>query len=83
MTATSKTSAESLGPDALTWKYFDDLRIGMMSVWISAIQNMYPELGAGVGRAFDLTARAVAAGGSVSGSHYGRGLRRRSSGSDR
>ena len=47
MTATS-TSADSLGPDSLTWKYFGDLRTGMMGVWIGAIQNMYPELGAGV-----------------------------------
>jgi uncharacterized protein (DUF2236 family) len=32
----------------LTWKYFGDLRTGMMGIWIGAIQNMYPELGAGV-----------------------------------
>src|SRR5271166_5585742 len=37
-----------LGPDSLTWKYFGDPRTGMMGVWIGAIQNMYPELGAGV-----------------------------------
>src|SRR5579885_3094094 len=37
-----------LGPDSLTWKYFGDLRTGMLGVWIGAIQNMYPELGAGV-----------------------------------
>ncbi|WP_118915028.1 oxygenase MpaB family protein [Mycobacterium shigaense] len=48
MTATSSPSAEPLGPDSLTWKYFGDLRTGMMGVWIGAIQNMYPELGAGV-----------------------------------
>jgi uncharacterized protein (DUF2236 family) len=40
--------AEPLGPDSLTWKYFGDLRTSMMGVWIGAIQNMYPELGAGV-----------------------------------
>jgi len=40
--------ADPLGPDSLTWKYFGDLRTGMMGVWIGAIQNMYPELGAGV-----------------------------------
>lgn len=39
---------EPLGPDSLTWKYFGDLRTGMLGVWIGAIQNMYPELGAGV-----------------------------------
>ncbi len=41
-------SADPLGPDSLTWKYFGDLRTGMMGVWIGAIQNMYPELGAAV-----------------------------------
>lgn len=40
--------AEPLGPDSLTWKYFGDLRTGMLGVWIGALQNMYPELGAGV-----------------------------------
>src|ERR1700735_2048518 len=48
MAATSTPAAEPLGPDSLTWKYFGDLRTGMMGVWIGAIQNMYPELGAGV-----------------------------------
>jgi uncharacterized protein (DUF2236 family) len=48
MTATSTRSADPLGPDSLTWKYFGDLRTGMMGIWIGAIQNMYPELGAGV-----------------------------------
>jgi len=42
------TSVSPLGPESLTWKYFGDLRTGMMGVWIGAIQNMYPELGAGV-----------------------------------
>ena len=41
-------NADPLGPDSLTWKYFGDLRTGMLGVWIGAIQNMYPELGAGV-----------------------------------
>ncbi len=40
--------ADPLGPDSLTWKYFGDLRTGMMGIWIGALQNMYPELGAGV-----------------------------------
>ena len=39
---------QPLGPDSLTWKYFGDLRTGMLGVWIGALQNMYPELGAGV-----------------------------------
>src|SRR4030088_2169194 len=42
------TTGGPLGPDSLTWKYFGDLRTGMLGVWIGAIQNMYPELGAGV-----------------------------------
>ncbi len=37
-----------LGPDSLTWKYFGDVRTGLLGVWIGAIQNMYPQLGAGV-----------------------------------
>ena len=39
---------DPLGPDSLTWKYFGDLRTGMLGIWIGAIQNMYPQLGAGV-----------------------------------
>jgi uncharacterized protein (DUF2236 family) len=39
---------EPLGPDSLTWKYFGDIRTGLMGVWIGAIENMYPQLGAGV-----------------------------------
>jgi hypothetical protein len=49
MTARSRTTADPLGPDSLTWKYFGDLRTGMLGVWIGAIQNMYPELGARTG----------------------------------
>ena len=48
MTASSTTTATPLGPDSLTWKYFGDLRTGMLGVWIGAIQDMYPEVGAGV-----------------------------------
>ncbi|WP_099023203.1 oxygenase MpaB family protein [Mycolicibacterium palauense] len=58
MKATSTTAAaatpadprdpQPLGPDSLTWKYFGDLRTGLLGVWIGAIQNMYPQLGAGV-----------------------------------
>src|SRR4029077_3347368 len=45
---TTASPGDPLGPDSLTWKYFGDLRTGMLGVWIGAIQNMYPELGAGV-----------------------------------
>lgn len=39
---------EPLGSDSLTWKYFGDIRSGLMGMWIGAIENMYPGLGAGV-----------------------------------
>ena len=48
MTPRTTPAAEPLGPESLTWKYFGDLRTGILGVWIGAIQNMYPELGAGV-----------------------------------
>ena len=48
MSAASTKSADPLGPDSLTWKYFGDLPTGMMGAWIGTIQNVYPELGAGV-----------------------------------
>src|SRR5690242_1464491 len=47
-TRTTRSEPTPLGPDSLTWKYFGDLRTGMLGVWIGALQNMYPELGAGV-----------------------------------
>ena len=48
-TSTEKTAEPTpLGPDSLTWKYFGDLRTGMLGMWIGCIQNMYPQLGAGV-----------------------------------
>jgi uncharacterized protein (DUF2236 family) len=47
-TESGSTRTGPLGPDSLTWKYFGDLRTGMLGVWIGALQNMYPELGAGV-----------------------------------
>jgi uncharacterized protein (DUF2236 family) len=45
---TPPEAVEPLGPDSLTWKYFGDLRTGLLGMWIGAIENMYPELGAGV-----------------------------------
>ncbi|WP_420110242.1 oxygenase MpaB family protein, partial [Mycolicibacter arupensis] len=41
-------AVEPLNSESLTWKYFGDLRTGIMGVWIGAIENMYPGLGAGV-----------------------------------
>jgi uncharacterized protein (DUF2236 family) len=37
-----------LGPDSLTWKYFGDWRGLMIGLWAGSMQNMHPELGAGV-----------------------------------
>lgn len=45
---TRDDEAMPLGPDSLTWKYFGDLRTGLLGVWIGSLQNMYPQLGAGV-----------------------------------
>src|ERR1700735_5707189 len=44
---TPETSADPLGPDSLTWKYFGELRTGMMGVGSGAIKIMSPERGAG------------------------------------
>ncbi|MGV0635754.1 oxygenase MpaB family protein [Mycolicibacillus trivialis] len=49
MTTTSTgAGVQPLGPDSLTWKYFGDVRSGLMGMWIGTIENMYPGLGAGV-----------------------------------
>ncbi len=47
-TTTQPAEPTPLGPESLTWKYFGDLRTGMLGVWIGSLQNMYPQLGAGV-----------------------------------
>ncbi|MFD8497826.1 oxygenase MpaB family protein [Amycolatopsis sp. NPDC059657] len=39
---------EPLGPDSLTWKYFGDWRGLLIGLWAGSMQNMHPELGAGV-----------------------------------
>ncbi|GAB2782656.1 oxygenase MpaB family protein [Amycolatopsis magusensis] len=39
---------EPLGPDSLTWKYFGDWRGLLIALWAGSMQNMHPELGAGV-----------------------------------
>ncbi|MBW0014593.1 oxygenase MpaB family protein [Mycobacterium sp.] len=46
-TATSQRP-EPLGPDSLTWNYLGDLRTLLLGLWIGALQNMHPGLGAGV-----------------------------------
>ncbi|RZS44864.1 uncharacterized protein (DUF2236 family) [Herbihabitans rhizosphaerae] len=37
-----------LGPDSLTWKHFGDWRGLLPALWAGSMQNMHPELGAGV-----------------------------------
>lgn len=41
-------AVEPLNAESLTWKYFGDIRTGVMGMWIGTIENMYPGLGAGV-----------------------------------
>jgi uncharacterized protein (DUF2236 family) len=36
----------ALGPESLTWRYFGDLRTSLLGMWVVAMQNMYPSLGA-------------------------------------
>jgi uncharacterized protein (DUF2236 family) len=42
------TQPQPLGPDSLTWKYFGDWRGLLITLWAGSMQNMHPELGAGV-----------------------------------
>ncbi|GAA4617511.1 oxygenase MpaB family protein [Saccharopolyspora hordei] len=37
-----------LGPDSLTWRYFGDWRGLLLALWAGSMQNMHPQLGAGV-----------------------------------
>jgi uncharacterized protein (DUF2236 family) len=37
-----------LGPDSITWKYFGDWRTLLLALWAGSMQNMHPQLGAGV-----------------------------------
>ncbi|MFI0864889.1 oxygenase MpaB family protein [Streptomyces smyrnaeus] len=39
---------EPLGPGSLTWQYFGDWRSVLLAPWAGAMQNMHPQLGAGV-----------------------------------
>lgn len=39
---------EPLGPDSLTWRWFGDWRGLLLAPWAGSMQNMHPELGAGV-----------------------------------
>lgn len=37
-----------LGPESLMWRYFGDWRGVLLSLWAGSMQNMHPQLGAGV-----------------------------------
>lgn len=39
---------EPLGPESLTWRYFGDWRGLLQGLWAGSMQNMHPQLGAGV-----------------------------------
>lgn len=41
-------TVEPLGPDSLMWRYFGDWRGILLSLWAGSMQNMHPQLGAGV-----------------------------------
>ncbi|MFE9383696.1 oxygenase MpaB family protein [Streptomyces sp. NPDC007025] len=44
----AQPAPEPLGPSSLTWKYFGDWRGVLLAPWAGAMQNMHPQLGAGV-----------------------------------
>ena len=44
----TQVSPVPLGPDSLTWKYFGDWRVLLVALWGGSMQNMHPQLGAGV-----------------------------------
>lgn len=39
---------EPLGPTSMTWKYFGDRRGLFLGMWLGVLQNMHPQLAAGV-----------------------------------
>ncbi|MEV5617404.1 oxygenase MpaB family protein [Streptomyces bacillaris] len=47
-TPTGPRTVEPLGPDSLTWRWFGDWRGLLLAPWAGSMQNMHPELGAGV-----------------------------------
>src|SRR5690606_20172666 len=43
-----ESGPEPLGPESLTWRVFGDWRGLLIALWAGSMQNMHPELGAGV-----------------------------------
>jgi len=48
MAAPELAEPEPLGPDSLMWKHFGDWRGVLLSLYAGSMQNMHPQLGAGV-----------------------------------
>lgn len=46
--AAPEAAATPLGPESLMWRYFGDWRGILLSLWAGSMQNMHPQLGAGV-----------------------------------
>ena len=44
----TERQVEPLGPGSLMWEYFGDWRGMLTSLWAGSMQNMHPQLGAGV-----------------------------------
>lgn len=44
----AEPDVQPLGPDSLMWRYFGDWRGILLSLWAGSMQNMHPQLGAGV-----------------------------------
>ena len=44
----SASDPQPLDHNSLTWRYFGDWRTLLLALWAGSMQNMHPELGAGV-----------------------------------
>lgn len=44
----SVDECEPLGPESVTWKYFGDWRGLLLGLWMGVLQNMHPQVAAGV-----------------------------------
>lgn len=47
-TVAPEIAVEPLGPASLMWRYFGDWRGVLLALWAGSMQNMHPQLGAGV-----------------------------------
>lgn len=44
----TRPRVQPLGPDSITWRYYGDWRGMFLGLWAGSLQNMHPQLGAGV-----------------------------------